>query len=486
MEFLKNTDLFKKVKSELTDGWALGGLLSLLGSAFMMFLVVSEVGAYLSSSVATNVQMSGDMDTQLLIQFNVSLPRLPCAFASVDVRDVIGTSKMNVTKDIRKWKLHEVPATSAKGGEGGGGARLLGEAVQRGHEMNDDLAAPKHEAEGAHPEDPVEKAQALNANNFDSFVAANEIVLVNFYAPWCHWSRRLMPTWHHTAQLVSRKPYGYNTKIAMVDCTHRDAVALCRRAHINAFPMVTVFRNNINTREFYHGDRTAEAFIKFIEHVREQNHGEVHKALGHTEGAKGRRAKDSTIQAKKGAEGCLISGQVYVNKVPGSLSIAAHSKHHTIAASLINTTHAVHHFSFGDLPPRRKSGLLQGAYDAANRLGDTYWVTTGANHTHEHYVKVVSVVYEGTVAEKMDWNTYRYTVNSHEYKDDIDYAGAKFTYDLSPMTVSYSQQSMPFYHLITSLCAILGGIFTVLGLLDSALFRGYKSVVVKKSIGKLG
>ena len=137
MEFLKNTDLFKKVKSELTDGWALGGLLSLLGSAFMLFLVVSEVGAYLSTSVATNVQMSGDMDTQLLIQFNVSLPRLPCAFASVDVRDVIGTSKMNVTKDIRKWKLHEDPAGSANGG-----GRLLGEAVKRGHEMNDDLAAP--------------------------------------------------------------------------------------------------------------------------------------------------------------------------------------------------------------------------------------------------------------------------------------------------------------------------------------------------------
>lgn len=295
-----------------------------------------------------------------------------------------------------------------------------------------------------------------------------------------------MPTWHHTAQLVSRKPYGYNTKIAMVDCTHADSVNVCRRAHINAFPMVTVFRKNINTREFYHGDRTAEAFIKFIEHVRDANHGEVHKALGHTEGAKGRRASDKTIQTKKGAEGCLISGQVYVNKVPGSLSVAAHSKHHTIAASLINTTHTVHHFSFGDLPPKRKSGLLKGAYDAANRLGNTYWVTTGSNHTHEHYIKVVSVVYEGTVAEKMDWNTYRYTVNSHEYKDDVDYAGAKFTYDLSPMTVAYSKQSMPFYHFVTSLCAILGGIFTVLGLLDSALFRGYKSVITKKNIGKLG
>ena len=132
----------------------------------------------------------------------------------------------------------------------------------------------------------------------------------------------------------------------------------------------------------------------------------------------------------------------------------------------------MHHFSFGDLPPQRRLGLLKDAYAAANRLGNTRWITTGANHTHEHYIKVVSVVYEGTVADIMDWNTYRYTVNSHEYKDDIDYAGAKFTYDLSPMTVTYSLESMPFYHLITSLCAILGGIFTVLSWLIQRCSEG--------------
>ena len=205
MEFIKNTDLFKRVKSELTAGWAMGGILSVLGSAFMVFLVISEIGSYLSYNTVTNVQMSGDMDTQLLIQFNVSMPRLPCAFASVDVRDVIGTSKMNMTKDIRKWKLHGEDS-------GGGGSRLLGDAVKRGHEMNDDLAAPKHEDEGAHPEDPVEKAQALNTANFDSFVAANEIVLVN-YAPWCHRAAGLCPLGTTLHSLSRRKPTGTTLRL---------------------------------------------------------------------------------------------------------------------------------------------------------------------------------------------------------------------------------------------------------------------------------
>lgn len=35
-------------------------------------------------------------------------------------------------------------------------------------------------------------AEVLTDANFDTFVNGNEVVLVNFYAPWCHWSRLLV------------------------------------------------------------------------------------------------------------------------------------------------------------------------------------------------------------------------------------------------------------------------------------------------------
>ena len=165
--------------------------------------------------------------------------------------------------------------------------------------------------------------------------------------------------------------------------------------------MVAVYRGNVNTHQYYHGDRTTEALVKFIEGLRSQpDHEEVLKSLG-------QKTKTISNQQHAGPEGCLIQGFVMVNKVPGSLSIAAHSKHHTIAASLINTTHKIHHFSFGtlhiccccccccgdsvspkkaclfisdtraffssssscagDVPPKRSYGILKGAYDAANK-----------------------------------------------------------------------------------------------------------------------
>jgi thiol-disulfide isomerase/thioredoxin len=347
MNFIKRSDAFKRIKSDLTQGWVTGGILSILGSIFIFFLIISEFSAYLSVRTLSEVQMSDNMDAQVRININISMPRLPCQFASLDVKDVIGTNKMNITTNIRKWKL------KGKSGD------------KRIAEMNDNVIAPKHEEEDKHPEDPVDKAQMLSNGNFNTFVQSNELVLVNFYAPWCHWSRRLMPTWHNLASVVSKKPYGYNTKIAMVDCTHADSVQTCRQAHINAFPMVAVYRGNINTHQYYHGDRTTEKFVQFIENIRSQtNHDSVHKALGFKTGP-GVQIEANAHHA--GPEGCLIQGFVMVNKVPGSLAIAAHSKHHTIAASLINTTHSIHHFSFGDVPPKRSYGLLKGAYEAANK-----------------------------------------------------------------------------------------------------------------------
>lgn len=85
-----------------------------------------------------------------------------------------------------------------------------------------------------------------------------------------------------------------------------------------------------------------------------------------------------------------------------------------------------------------------------------------------------------------EYNAYKYTVNSHKYRDTINYAGAKFTYDLSPMTVVMTTQKIPFYHFITSMCAIVGGVFTVIGMFDSALFATYSAMAKKSAIGKLG
>lgn len=51
---------------------------------------------------------------------------------------------------------------------------------------------------------------------------------------------------------------------------------------------------------------------------------------------------------------------------------------------------------------------------------------------------------------------------------------AKFSYDLSPMSVYVKERRRKWYDFLTSVLAIVGGTFTVVGVLDNILFRVVK------------
>ncbi len=46
---------------------------------------------------------------------------------------------------------------------------------------------------------------------------------------------------------------------------------------------------------------------------------------------------------------------------------------------------------------------------------------------------------------------------------------AKFSYDLSPFAVSYIRESRTWYDYLTGVLAIVGGAFTVIGMMNSSL-----------------
>ena len=147
MNWLRKTDFYRKIPKDLTEGTACGGSLSIFGSFFMIILFILEFYAYLSVDTMMNVQMDTNADALLRINFNVTMTRLPCQYVSIDVSDVLGVRKVNMTKNIRKWKVS-------------------GEGKKKIAEMHDTVIAPKHEPEGKHPEEPVERAPSLNKNNF--------------------------------------------------------------------------------------------------------------------------------------------------------------------------------------------------------------------------------------------------------------------------------------------------------------------------------
>ena len=62
--------------------------------------------------------------------------------------------------------------------------------------------------------------------------------------------------------------------------------------------------------------------------------------------------------------------------------------------------------------------------------------------------------------------------------------GVFFNYDISPMLIINREERKSFTHFLTGVCAIVGGIFTVAGILDGFIYNAEKTLKKKVELGK--
>jgi hypothetical protein len=78
-----------------------------------------------------------------------------------------------------------------------------------------------------------------------------------------------------------------------------------------------------------------------------------------------------------------------------------------------------------------------------------------------------------------DFVPSRCVYSFHVQPQEAILPGIFFVYELSPFMIEASRTRMPILHFFTKVCAIVGGVFTVLGVLDSILFRLQKMASLK-------
>lgn len=210
-------------------------------------------------------------------------------------------------------------------------------------------------------------------------------------------------------------------------------------------------------------------------------------------------------------EGCNLHGYLIVKKVPGNFHISAHSHINLMHIFFpngwpMNTTHAIHDLSFGQHTEMLASGVgpaaatrpLKGVFRPAHliRRISSEPPSHGHGHGHgqaeeelvstsfEYYIKVVPTHFE-TVKGDLFYS-YQYTASSNEIRGPFRVPAIYFRYDLSPITVKFTQRAGSFPHFLVQVCAIVGGAFTVLGLVLGMLRTSIRHLTKKAELGKLG
>jgi len=187
-------------------------------------------------------------------------------------------------------------------------------------------------------------------------------------------------------------------------------------------------------------------------------------------------------------EGCQIYGYLEVNRVGGSFHVAPgksfslNSVHiHDVqpfSSTDFNTTHRIRHLSFGR--------QLEGGLESNNPLDGIETVAEKGATMFQYYVKIVPTLYSRT--DNL-FATNQFSVTRHSkvvslMSGESGMPGVFFSYELAPVMVKYTEKQKSFGHFATGLCAIIGGVFTVAGLIDKIFYTSSRLLEEKLQLGK--
>jgi len=486
--FIRRWDLYKKVPDDLYISTYSGVCLSCVGVFLMTFLFALEFQAFLAIQTSTDIVLDqGEAGVghsgMLAINFNISVHDLPCQYASIDISDVTGTRKHDIHQNIKKTRIDH------KG-------RRLGLVEKHAiepeeHDGVEHRELAELEALLAEDIDQSAHSDKVTGASFESYLAEHpkELVMMNFFAPWCIWCRRLEPVWENTA----KKLMGHHHKnknlirLASVDCTQE--ADLCAKQYVRAYPTIYLFLDgNVKPHEAYHGERTTTALVSRAHKVLsgQMSKADKEKRRLHAEDKQEAREKGDANHddLEVGHEGCNVAGRLMVKRVPGNFHMNLVSPRYSVNHEMVNSSHTVHRLNYGDPLSermfRRYTKLPKLARNElrADKLDGREFHTHSANYTFVHYLKVVSKTFlfpdeQSSSSKDGDGeglHYYSYAAFSNEHKeDDENPPSIMFQYDLSPMTVVTTFSRQPLYHFITNFCAIIGGVFAIIGVFDRLL-----------------
>ncbi|KAG8493951.1 hypothetical protein CXB51_011279 [Gossypium anomalum] len=185
-------------------------------------------------------------------------------------------------------------------------------------------------------------------------------------------------------------------------------------------------------------------------------------------------------------EGCNIYGSLEVKKVAGNFHFAPGKSFdqsnihvHDLQAfrkDRFNLSHTINRLAFGDYFP----GVV-------NPLDGVQWMQKQPIGMYQYFIKVVPTMYTDENGHTIQTNQFSVTEHFKGAERGLldNLSGVFFIYDLSPIKVTFAAEGhVSFLHFLTNVCAIVGGVFAVSGIIDSCIYHGQKAMKKKMEIGK--
>ena len=193
----------------------------------------------------------------------------------------------------------------------------------------------------------------------------------------------------------------------------------------------------------------------------------------------------------KDGEWCNLKGHFFVDNVPGNFHISSHSYGPTISRLAkenllnLNLEHRINTLTFGDEVAIKlvKKLFGQNMLKLTTTLNKTEKKNEMTAKIYQYYLKIVPTTFINILNKTI--KSYQYTYNSNKEGAFNEFPTIYFTYDISPITVEYKHYKNSFMNFFINICAILGGVFTVTGIIDAIIHKSVVLLLRKAELNKL-
>lgn len=197
-------------------------------------------------------------------------------------------------------------------------------------------------------------------------------------------------------------------------------------------------------------------------------------------------------QALADGEQCHIKGKIHVYKVTGKVLFSFNSKIYAVEmlrqqypeqSTNLRLTHTLKSLTFGDVAQHLHIIFRFGAtehtkFDMVNLMEDDLYSRDREHKDYFYFMKLVPHIFIDEISDA-EFRSYSYSLNHNSKQSMNDVGLISMIYDFTPVNMKITKHNRDLPRFLVNLCAIVGGVFVIFGLLNRAMLS-VKDTLVKQ------
>eukprot|EP00927_Polykrikos_kofoidii_P053514 TRINITY_DN48126_c0_g1_i1.p1 TRINITY_DN48126_c0_g1~~TRINITY_DN48126_c0_g1_i1.p1 ORF type:complete len:499 (-),score=94.27 TRINITY_DN48126_c0_g1_i1:48-1505(-) len=449
------------VPKDFTDSSKVGGLLTTLAYGSMIIVFFCELGAFMRSGELTTMMLESDADHTLDVEFEIDMLDIECRNIKIVLYSQVNDEPVPFSADGVSFR-----ALDQKGRSQGKVWRYDELADMDGDADHEKLMQRLRVEDGASELDSdwSSSHDGFKHKSFEHVIQSHDFTFINFFAGWCSHCQKFTPQWLEMASeihgdgdkpgmtFLDRENQQRSVRMIKMNCV--DFGNLCMEKGIDAYPSLRLYKGD-GTFAVFEGRRTKSEIMRWLERtikMKSYGWGDHHEAF---------------------ERGCSVRGTLTVPRLPGRLEMMAGGGDQALNPAMTNVSHVIRRLEIRSTPTlKSRAHFIMGVRSYPEHLrrharpldGRTF-TTRNFHEAWIHELKAVRSSYSKDPGTGLFMLQHQHHLSTLSNLTTVPQA--KIFFDFEPYWIHIGKQSRPWYDFVTSMMAMLGGIYATMRLMST-------------------